>query len=73
MLNLCFKNYKQLSNLNRIDMKYILLINLLIPIITFSQNSNLNWQHLNPFLDKVSGISTDKAYQEIIKNKKGKE
>jgi cell wall-associated protease len=31
-----------------------------------------SWQHLDPQIDSVFGISTDKAYKELIKNKKGK-
>ena len=31
-----------------------------------------NWQHLDPITDSVPGMSVDKAYNEIIKDFKGK-
>ncbi|MDB5089684.1 MAG: peptidase, partial [Mucilaginibacter sp.] len=32
-----------------------------------------NWQHKDPETDKIMGISTEKAYSELLKNKKPKE
>ncbi len=35
-------------------------------------NSYLNWQNLDPQKDKTMGVSVDKAYKELLKNKKVK-
>jgi cell wall-associated protease len=48
------------------------IIMLMISISYRSQNNvKSNWQHLDLTVNKIPGISLDKAYKKIIKNKKG--
>lgn len=61
-------------NLKRIQMYYkkILTLTLLagLPFFTFAQKAN--WQNLDLKKDSVFGISTERAYQELLKGKKAK-
>lgn len=57
-------------------MKYPLIIFfiLVLPFSSFSQRLKAgveNWQNLDYTEDKIRGISTEKAYRELLKNKKG--
>lgn len=60
---------------------FLLIITLLLNSITFSQtvstvdslDSNyLNWFNMDPTIDKIQGVSVERAYSEILKNKVAK-
>ncbi len=42
-----------------------------VPLKKLNQ-SYLNWQNLDPATDKIMGVSVDKAYNELLKDKKAK-
>ena len=50
--------------------KLILVIAISLPNYLFAQSNKPNWQNLDLKTDSVYGISTEKAYKELLKNKK---
>ena len=61
-------------NKNRLSLLYsrVLIVGLLtvLPFLSFAQKPN--WQNLDLQLDSTFGISTEKAYNELLKGKKSK-
>ena len=50
--------------------KLILVLSIILPNYLFAQSVKSNWQNLDLKTDSVYGISTEKAYKELLKNKK---
>jgi subtilisin family serine protease len=50
--------------------KLILVVSISLPNFLFAQSAKPNWQNLDLKTDSVYGISTEKAYKELLKNKK---
>jgi len=53
--------------------KQLIVTNLNVKNKKLSQEQLKSWQHKDIISDSIFGISLDKAYQELIRNKKGKE
>lgn len=51
----------------------VLFVSLLATNLIFAQSTSVpeNWYNLDPKTDGVSGMSTEKAYKELLKDKKG--
>jgi len=50
-------------------MKYLTLLLLIVPILSFSQKKEIGWQHLDPIDDSTLGISTLKGHQYLSDKK----
>jgi len=51
---------------------YLIIIALLLNAVLFSQTAHRpdNWFNLDPTTDKVNGVSTERTYKELLKDKK---
>lgn len=61
---------KQIHHLIIFRLLTVIIFSLIFPFYALSQKAN--WQNLDIQQDSVFGISTEKAYQELLKRKKGK-
>jgi subtilisin family serine protease len=66
------ERYGSYLSLEKIFMKKILMTGLFLALYTLSFAQKPGWQHLDLHRDSLFGMSTDRAYKELLKGKKSK-